>query len=242
MTYTEFGSKCRFEKHDPNAEMHPLQVLETEYHGRPRMRIRFYNPRHIAVCRIQMVYPRHGDVFYLRTLLLHRSARDWVDLRTIDGIVYATYQEAARAMSLFDNRDEDSIGDDYLHDSVDLEHLNHTQSVQELINFVFPPSVVADPAICIMRAILSPFNVFVDEFNSTILHTVSATVAEPAMRPSLLRAVSTGKATGAAPECPTLRAAFSSALAANNGTVAAATPPSLTRMFPPWYGKALSPP
>ncbi|KAJ7885652.1 hypothetical protein B0H14DRAFT_3734712 [Mycena olivaceomarginata] len=42
----------------------------------------------------------------------------------------------------------------------------------DLINFVFPPSIVADPAICIVQAILSPFNAFVDEFNSTILHTV----------------------------------------------------------------------
>lgn len=53
-----------------------------------------------------MVYPRHGDVFYLRALLLHRSANGWLDMRTIDGVVYATYQEAARAMLLFDNRDE----------------------------------------------------------------------------------------------------------------------------------------
>jgi ATP-dependent DNA helicase PIF1 len=42
----------------------------------------------------------------------------------------------------------------------------------DLINFVFPPSIVADPAICIVQAILSPFNTFVEEFNSTILHTV----------------------------------------------------------------------
>ncbi|KAJ6573253.1 hypothetical protein B0H10DRAFT_1661839, partial [Mycena sp. CBHHK59/15] len=58
------------------------------------------------VSRIQMVYPCHGDVFYLRTLLLHRSARDWIDIRTVDGVVYATHQEAAHAMGLFDNRDE----------------------------------------------------------------------------------------------------------------------------------------
>jgi hypothetical protein len=44
--------------------------------------------------------------FYLRALLLHRSARDWVDIRTIDGVSYGTYQEAASAMGLFDNRDE----------------------------------------------------------------------------------------------------------------------------------------
>lgn len=86
--------------------MHPLQVLEDEYPNRPRMRIRFYKPGHVGVCRIQMVYPRHGDVFYLRILLLHRSAHDWVDIRTVDGVIYGTYQEAARAMGLFDNRDE----------------------------------------------------------------------------------------------------------------------------------------
>jgi hypothetical protein len=53
-----------------------------------------------------MVYPRHGDVFYLRALLLHRNARDWINIRTINGVIYNTYQEAARAMGLFDNRDE----------------------------------------------------------------------------------------------------------------------------------------
>lgn len=106
MTYIEFGEKCRLEQHKPDEDMHPLQVLEDEYPGRPRMRIRFYQPEHVGVCRIQMVYPRHGDVFYLRALLLHQRARDWVGLRTVNGIVYGTYQEAARALGLFDNRDE----------------------------------------------------------------------------------------------------------------------------------------
>ncbi|KAJ7303427.1 hypothetical protein DFH08DRAFT_722225, partial [Mycena albidolilacea] len=106
MSYIEFGEKCRLEKHRLDEDMHPLQVLEDEYPGRPRMRIRFYQPEHVGVCRIQMVYPRHGDVFYLRALLLHQSARDWVGLRAVNGIVYGTYQEAARALGLFDNRDE----------------------------------------------------------------------------------------------------------------------------------------
>lgn len=106
LTYVEFGSKCRLEKHNPDKDMHPLDVLEDFYPDRPRMRIRFYQPGHAGVCRIQMVYPRHGDVFYLRALLLHRSARDWVDLRTVEGVTYGSYQEAARAMGLFDNRNE----------------------------------------------------------------------------------------------------------------------------------------
>ncbi|KAJ7440515.1 hypothetical protein B0H11DRAFT_2292900 [Mycena galericulata] len=56
----------------------------------------------------------------------------------------------------------DAIGDDYHNDSVYLGALRHTHSALALINFVFPPSVVADPGICISRAILSPFNAFVD--------------------------------------------------------------------------------
>jgi hypothetical protein len=70
------------------------------------MRIRFYKETHVGICRIQMVYPRHGDVFYLRALLLHRSALDWIDIRTVDGVIYPTHQEAARALGLFDNSEE----------------------------------------------------------------------------------------------------------------------------------------
>jgi hypothetical protein len=51
----------------------------------------------------------------------------------------------------------DSIGNDHLHDSVYLSCLLHTHSAQELIDFVFPAAVV---------------NTFVDNFNSTILHSV----------------------------------------------------------------------
>jgi hypothetical protein len=56
----------------------------------------------------------------------------------------------------------DDIGDNCREDTVDLSRLNHTQSVQQLIDFVFPPAVVADPTMCISRAILSPFNAFVN--------------------------------------------------------------------------------
>jgi hypothetical protein len=122
LTYIEFGSKCRLEKHVPTQEMHPLQILETEYPTRPRMRIRFYKETHVGICRIQMVYPRHGDVFYLRTLLLHRSALDWTDIRTVDGVIYATHQEAARALGLFDNREEGLM------------------AFEEMLNFGAPPA------------------------------------------------------------------------------------------------------
>jgi hypothetical protein len=53
-----------------------------------------------------MVYPKHGDVFYLRALLAHRSAHGWEELRTVDGEIFGTYQEAARALGLFTDHNE----------------------------------------------------------------------------------------------------------------------------------------
>jgi hypothetical protein len=52
----------------------------------------------------------------------------------------------------------DAIGDDHKQDVVDLGWLHHTQSGQHLIDFGFPPAVVADPLICISCAILSPLH------------------------------------------------------------------------------------
>jgi hypothetical protein len=56
----------------------------------------------------------------------------------------------------------------YDHDEVDLARIRHTQSVDEIINFVFPPEILNNPEACMERAIFSPYNEFVDEFNSQI--------------------------------------------------------------------------
>jgi hypothetical protein len=63
-----------------------------------------------------------------------------------------------------------SVGDDFSHDTVDLARFPHSRSLTAVLNFVFPPEVVSQPHICVQRAILSPFNFFVDEINLKILH------------------------------------------------------------------------
>ncbi len=63
----------------------------------------------------------------------------------------------------------DSIGDNADNSMVDLGRLRHMHSPQECIDFVFPVSILSDPVICAQRAILSPYNEFVDEFNSVIM-------------------------------------------------------------------------
>jgi hypothetical protein len=58
------------------------------------------------VTRIRTIPPRIGELFYMRTLLQHRSAYNFQELRTVHGRVYPTYQEAATALGLFENVSE----------------------------------------------------------------------------------------------------------------------------------------
>jgi hypothetical protein len=66
----------------------------------------------------------------------------------------------------------DAIGDDTSCSEVDLGRIAHSRSPQEVIDFVFPAEVVADPEECMRRAILSPFNEAVNEFNADVLDRI----------------------------------------------------------------------
>lgn len=59
------------------------------------------------VC-IHLVWPRFGDVFYLR-LLLHHAARSFDALCMVNGVVYDTFQHAARAAGLLEEDDEGQL-------------------------------------------------------------------------------------------------------------------------------------
>ena len=66
--------------------------------------LRFLNHPH--VCRLESVKPSRGEVFYLRSILSVRSGDSYKDLRTFNGTLYDSYQEAAYAMGLFSNAEE----------------------------------------------------------------------------------------------------------------------------------------
>ena len=58
------------------------------------------------ICRLRTVLPQVGELFYLRILLLHKHGRSFSDIKTISGVEYHTFQEAAKALGLFDNEHE----------------------------------------------------------------------------------------------------------------------------------------
>ena len=58
------------------------------------------------ICRLWTIPPKLEELFYLRILLLHKYGRSFHDIRTIGGIEYPTFQEAAKALDLFENENE----------------------------------------------------------------------------------------------------------------------------------------
>jgi hypothetical protein len=56
--------------------------------------------------RMHGVKPTAGEAFYIRHLLDLQAARTWEDLRTVDGVVHATFQEAAIATGMFSDQNE----------------------------------------------------------------------------------------------------------------------------------------
>ena len=63
--------------------------------------------RQETIGRVVSVSPRHGEVFYLRILLHHvPGATCFADLRTVDGVVRQTYQEACQQRGLLQDDGE----------------------------------------------------------------------------------------------------------------------------------------
>jgi hypothetical protein len=109
LTYCQFFSQYRHEKITNPAA--PLiagrewleRPLPNETTSRRKIILRARDP---IVTRIQNIPPRLGELFYLRALLLHRSAYSFTDLRTVDGTEFPTFQQAAQAIGLFESQNE----------------------------------------------------------------------------------------------------------------------------------------
>ena len=53
--------------------------------------------------------PDQGDIRYLRLLLLHEHTTNWTRLRTVNGVLQETFEDAARAIGLVHGPEEYTI-------------------------------------------------------------------------------------------------------------------------------------
>ncbi|PPR05450.1 hypothetical protein CVT24_007467 [Panaeolus cyanescens] len=76
------------------------------------------SPRMIAVLRsidkphitrIQSLKPSDGDIFYLRCILLNQPVKSFLDARTVENVVYDTFQDAATRLGLFSETGEGEL-------------------------------------------------------------------------------------------------------------------------------------
>jgi hypothetical protein len=67
----------------------------------------------------------------------------------------------------------DVIGEDSQNSKVDLTILLSVSTIDDCIDFLYPPNVLQHPAACLRHSFLSPKNSFVDEFNIVVLQKLS---------------------------------------------------------------------
>ena len=107
LCYTEYFVLFRLQKFDERNVGRPGYYLERSTdQGAPVMHIVQRSPLQPHLARLQSVHITRGELFYLRTLLLSRPGINWIDLRTIDGIVYSSFQAAATTLGLFSDQNE----------------------------------------------------------------------------------------------------------------------------------------
>lgn len=70
------------------------------------MHVILRSPRFHHYARVRKVSNARGELFYLQVLLQHRPASSFADIRTIDSVECATFQEAATVSGIFGTQNE----------------------------------------------------------------------------------------------------------------------------------------
>jgi hypothetical protein len=108
LCYAEYFRLFRLQSYDPiKADGQPHYFLERPPPlNVPSMHVILRHHSHPHITRLQPIRLSLGDTFYLRVLLQTRPARSFEQLRTVNGILYSTFQEACIALNLFSDETE----------------------------------------------------------------------------------------------------------------------------------------
>ena len=110
LCYAEYFALFRIKKFDQEKDGKPGYFLErSSDKGAPAMHVIQRDPTRPHLTRLQSVHITRGELFYLRHLLLSRPGNSWKDLRTIDSVLYPSFQAACLALGLFADRNEAQV-------------------------------------------------------------------------------------------------------------------------------------
>jgi hypothetical protein len=104
LTYTEYFTLFRLTKFDATKAHRGNFYLEQDHgDGSQPMHVILRSSKFRHYARLREVPHGHGKHFYMRVLLQRRPASSFEDLRTVNGIQYGTFQEAATSLGVFEN-------------------------------------------------------------------------------------------------------------------------------------------
>jgi hypothetical protein len=107
LTYAEYFSLFHLTRYDPQNDMKPGYFWERVVVGTsPTMHVVLRNASKRHLCCLQPMWPSQGKLFYLWTILQHHPSTSFEDAQTVEGILHATYQEAATLLGLFADDNE----------------------------------------------------------------------------------------------------------------------------------------
>ena len=110
LRYAEYFSQFRLQKFNEANIGKPGFFLERHTgQGAPAMHVVQRDPSRPHLSRLQSVHVSHGELFYLRSLLLSRPGISWEDLRTVHGAVHLSFQAACITLGLFADKDEAQV-------------------------------------------------------------------------------------------------------------------------------------
>jgi hypothetical protein len=107
LTYVEYFSLFRLAKFDAcKAHLDNYYLEQNNRDGSPPMHVilRSVKARHYA--RMRDVPKGRGELFYLKALLVCRPAYSYLDLKTVEGTIHPSFQEAATALRIFARQSE----------------------------------------------------------------------------------------------------------------------------------------
>jgi hypothetical protein len=96
LLYADYFRLFHLQSYNPKKALtHPKWFSEqTFFPGIPHMHIILCTHNNPHITHLQPVQLSLRDIFYLRALLQALSARSFEDLRTVNGILYSSFQEA----------------------------------------------------------------------------------------------------------------------------------------------------
>lgn len=107
LCYAEYFAKFKRRKDLSPAQQREEHWVEYQIQDnpqRPSFVIRNKGPDKLI--RIAIVAPRLGEIYYIRLLLQIRPARSFEALRTVDGVIFETFQEACVELGVFRDKNE----------------------------------------------------------------------------------------------------------------------------------------